>query len=310
MRLHHLLLLGSLALLSACKEERLLLRFDEPVDALLGIDADYKQAILRGLDEAGVDSGQASLSVREGGLVVAVSLPDSALDQERQQSLARYFDRRISDRSHAGTVRLRIHSEAPVDAEDSLPSEIQQMLREKASKMRPLFTSAIESLSEPDVSYWESGRQTLPSLLLPQTSPVFCQLTVGLKQPLPQIDHQLSLPGSPLNALLGLGSFRLPSTLSVGDIDLAEGVAAKRFNYELQSSGPSSRVDQLVFSFGDLGQVQHQNGRVSGESLEQLESACLTRIIDAGRPFSFHFGRSLDRLVAVEYRLADATVTR
>src|SRR5690606_24234441 len=99
-------------------------------------------------------------------------------------------------------------------------------------------------------------------------------------------------------------------SLSFGDIDLAEGVAAKRFSYELGSSGLSSRVDQLVFSFGGLGQVQHQGGKVSGESLEQLESACLTRIIGAGRPFSFHFGRSLDRLVAVEYRFANAAVTR
>lgn len=308
MHLRHLLLLGSLALVSACKEERLLLRFDEPVDALLGIDADYKQAILRGLDEAGVDSGQASLSVREGGRVVAVSLPDSALDRERQLSLTHYFDQLVSDRTHAGTVRLRIHNEAPADAEDSPPSEIQQMLREKASKMRPLFTSAIGGIGEPQVSYRESGRQTFA--FVPETSPVFCQLTISLKQPLPQIDHQLSLPGSPLSALLSLQSFRLPSTLSFGDIDLAEGVAAKRFSYELGSSGLSSRVDQLVFSFGGLGQVQHQGGKVSGESLEQLESACLTRIIDAGRPFSFHFGRSLDRLVAVEYRLADATVTR
>src|SRR5690606_29966513 len=85
---------------------------------------------------------------------------------------------------------------------------------------------------------------------------------------------------------------------------------AKRFSYELGSSGLSSRVDQLVFSFGGLGQVQHQGGKVSGESLEQLESACLTRIIGAGRPFSFHFARALDRLAAVECRFPNAAVTR
>lgn len=307
MHLRYLLLLLSLTLLSACEEEHLLLRFDTPVSGFLGIDVEYKQAILRGLDEAGVDSSQASLSIQEGGLVVAVSLPDSALDQAGQQSLSRYFDQQVSDRANAEKVRLHIHTEAPTSPEGAAYADVRQMLHDKASKMRPLFTSRVEYVDGPELTYQDRNQKSLP--FAQQTSTAFCQLTVGLEKPLPQIDLVLSIPGSPLNAFLGLQSFRLPSSLSIGDSDLDKGVAEKRYEYRLTSSGNAERADILVFTFGDLGQVQHMNGTVSG-SLDDLEAACLARVASAGRPFTFHHGHTLDRLVAVEYRFADASMAQ
>ncbi|MCQ4289556.1 hypothetical protein NA647_19290 [Pseudomonas stutzeri] len=119
MIVRRILLLGSMVLLSACKEERLPLHFEQTVASGWSVEPVYKQAILEGLDDAGVDGSQATLSVRDNGLVVAVSFPDNALDQDQQERLAAYFDDLLKARTEAEKVRLRIKHEDPNQTEQN-----------------------------------------------------------------------------------------------------------------------------------------------------------------------------------------------
>lgn len=308
MNVRRIMLLGSLALLGACKEERLVLHFEQPVTSGWGIDAAYEHAILGGLKNAGIDSSQATLSTRDSGKVVAVSFPEDALGQQQQASLTTYFNDLLKARTEAQQVRLHIKQQEPEQAEGDPLSDTARMLQEKANKMRPIFTSRISAFDTPRLTYQE---QEKPGIRLYESSPVRCQVTLGLESPLPHIDYQLNLPGessstSMLNQLLGLQSFRLPSSMSIGKSDLDQAVAEGHYAYKLITS-PNARhkqADELVFFFGELGDVVHSGGATTTD-LGKFESACLERVIAAGRPFTFHYGNSLDRLVGVDYLFSE-----
>lgn len=304
MNIRRIMLLGTLALLGACKEERLVLHFEQSVSSGWGLDSQYQQAILDGLENAGIDSSQATLSTRDNGNAVAVSFPKDALDQQRQANLTTYFDDLLKARAEAQQVRLRIKQQEPEVVKGDPFADTIRMLQAKANKMRPQFTSRIEYFDTPRLMYQE---REAPGVRLYQSSPVHCQITLGLEKPLPQIHYQLNAPGESgsvdmLNQFLATQSFRLPSSVSIGNSDLDQAVAKGHYRYKLISSpnARSNQADKLVFFFGELGLVEHRGGLTTTD-LGKFESNCLKRVISTGRPFTFHYGNSLDRLVAVEY---------
>lgn len=276
-----IMLLGTLALLGACKEERLVLHFEQPVASGWGLDSQYQQAILDGLQNAGIDSSQATLDTRDNGKAVAVSFPEDALSQQQQEPEV------VKGDPFADTIR---------------------MLQAKANTMRPQFTSRIEYFDTPRLMYQE---REAPGVRLYQSSPVHCQVTLGLEKPLPQIHYQLNAPGERgsvdmLNQFLATQSFRLPSSVSIGNSDLDQAVTEGHYRYKLITSANAraNQADELVFFFGELGLVDHRGGLTTTD-LGTFEASCLKRVIAAGRPFTFHYGNSLDRLVAVDYLFSE-----
>lgn len=310
MNIRRIMLLGTLALLGACKEERLVLHFEQPVSSGWRLDSQYQQAILDGLENAGIDSSQATLSTRDNGKAVAVSFPKDVLGQQQQASLTTYFNDLLKARAEAQQVRLRIKQQEPELVEGNPLADTIRMLQEKANKMRPLFNSRIEYFDTPRLTYEEHEE---PVVRLYQSSPVHCQITLGLEKPLPQIDYQMNIPGETrnartLNQFLAVQSFRLPSSVSIGNSDLDQAVTEGRYRYELITSpnARSNQADELVFFFGELGLVEHWGGLTTND-LAKFESNCRKRVIAAGRPFTFHFGNSLDRLVAADYLFSEPT---
>lgn len=308
MNIRRIMLLGTLALLGACKEERLVLHFEQPVSSSWRLDSQYQQAILDGLENAGIDSSQATLSTRDNGKAVAVSFPKNALGQQQQASLNTYFNDLLKAHAAAQQVRLRIKQQEPELVEGDPLANTVRMLQEKANKMRPLFTSRIEYFDTPRLTYEE---REAPGVRLYQSSPVHCQVTLMLEKPLPQIDYQLNVPGesssaSMLNQFLAVQSFRLPSSVSIGNSDLDQAAAEGHYRYKFVTSANarSKQADELVFFFGELGLVEHRGG-LTTDDLGKFESNCLKRVIAAGRPFTFHYGNSLDRLVAVDYSFGE-----
>lgn len=309
MHVHRIMLLGLLALLGACKEERLVLHFEQPVTSSWGIDAAYEHAILDGLKNAGIDSSQAALSTRDSGKVVAVSFPEDALSQQQQASLITYFNDVLDARTEAQQVRLQIKQQSLEQAEGSPLFDATHILQEKANKMRPLFTSRISYFDTPSLTYLDQEKSG-KSLY----SRVRCEVTLVLENTLPQIDYYPNFLGESnrtnrVNQLLEeLVSFRLPSSMTIGRSDLNHAVTEGHYEYRLITS-PNTRnkqADKLVFFFGELGDVAHFYGTTTTD-LGEFESACMDRVIAAGRPFTFHYGHSLDRLVAVEYLFGEQT---
>ena len=308
MNVHRILLLGALILLGACKEERLVLHFEQPVASGWGLDSQYQQAILDGLQNAGIDSSQATLDTRDNGKAVAVSFPEDALSQQQQTSLTTYFDDLLKARAEAQQVRLRIKQQEPEVVKGDPFADTIRMLQAKANTMRLQFTSRIEYFDTPRLMYQE---REAPGVRVYQSSPVHCQVTLGLEKPLPQIHYQLNAPGESgsvdmLNPFLATQSLRLPSSVSIGNSDLDKAVAEGHYRYKLITSANAraNQADELVFFFGELGLIDHRGGLTTTD-LGKFEANCLKRIMAAGRPFTFHYGNSLDRLIAVDYRFGE-----
>lgn len=318
MRHFRFLPLSLCLLLAACGGDELLLHFDTPVHADAG---GIHPALQRSLEQALADqlfgSEQFDLKLLSDQQSVRVRFSGEPLDAARRQSLQDYFAARLDARKQwSGKMSLLIQPERLDEHLNNsggafLNDEQREQLRKKAEGMRPQFGTTLAFSGEVELVY---EKREQPFVLATSTDKAFCQISAALEKPLPQLSYRLQTAADPrLDSLFQLMGqvvpISIPHHLRFADTELQTSIDNGSLAYvlradPLRAENGGERSRYMVFEFGSVGEVTHMSGQVS--SMEHYERDCLERVIQAGRPFTYFYGKSLDRLQSVEYRFKES----
>lgn len=303
-------LLALFLFLGGCSEEQLVLRFSHYLQSVDGeLDPVYRKVILDALQAQQIERDSVDLELLGDGSSVGVSLPEP-LTQVQRERLQSFFTQLLADRSGwAPELRLDIQSdkvdEQQIDAAGiPISAEIKAQIQAKAREMQPHYETRL-ALRDVNLAFHANagGSEDYASKVLAR-----CQVVAALSNPVPALGYKLVTPGFSAQAyddFYTLFPLRIPSELSFADESLQRAVSEGRVSYSFQHSGLPKHAehlrDQLVFDFGDVGEVMQLNGEAIG-SLEEEQAKCEQRVAEVGRPFSFYYGKGLDRLVKVQFR--------
>jgi hypothetical protein len=313
MRRSYFLPLSLCLLLAACGGDDLVLRFDTPVEAASGgLDPALRESLALALAERQFDEEQFRIELLDDKQSVRVVFADDPLPAERRQALRDLFDQRLEARRNwSGGMTLEIQPERFDQQLRSgtgilLAAPEREKFRRKVEGMRREFASELNFTGDIQLTY-QPREQTFA--LATSTDEIFCQTSATLGKPLPELRYQLqgaAALGGLLQMMNQMAPLTIPHRLRFADQEMQASIDGERFATSLQAwrGAEDSRMREMVFNFGSIGSVQHINGTVYS-SLDDREQECLARIIAAGRPFTFFYGRTLDRLQAVEYRFGE-----
>ncbi|MWV14677.1 hypothetical protein F3I16_01355 [Pseudomonas sp. L-22-4S-12] len=319
MRRLRLLFLPLCLLLTACDRDELVLHFDTPISTLTGgIEPALRESLEQALQEQHFDAEQFDLELLENEQSLRVSFAEP-LDAARRQAVQGYFAGRLEARKQwSGKLTLEIQPERLDEhlAQTTgglLAKEQREQLRKRAEAMRRQFESQLTFHGEAELVY-SAREQDFP--LATSSDETFCQLSAILDKPLPEISYRLQAGGNDvlLNdffQMVGrIAPISIPHRMQFADANLQAIMDAAAVSYVLRpipwAKEGDKRLRMMTFQFGSVGMVTHMDGMVTG-SLERYERECLQRIIDAGRPFTYFYGKTLDRMHTVDYFFQEAS---
>lgn len=305
-----LLLLPLILALTGCKEDFATLHFQDSVrsDPKAGpqfsdelVHEAYKQSIFQALSAQGLDPDAVALERdKKDDKVIHLRLVDYSLSPEQRGSLRALLEQVTSARNASSmkvrleldTAHASVNPPGPSGLADSIDATLEfapefdlMLARNQQDSMRAIVShSAIEG----EVSCKIAAR------LAPAT---------GLK-----LMAYETLDGDQafVSLLTRSGSIaKVPLKVHFADPDLSRHIQQKTV-VAWPSSSKITRpapvpLDELAIRIGSLGMQTLTTAQPFDTRKDELQALCDQKMQALGRPFTFHLGRTLDRLNRVDY---------
>lgn len=308
-----LLLLPLILALTGCKEDFATLHFQDSVrsDPKAGpqfsdelVHEAYKQSIFQALSAQGLDPDAVALERdKKDDKVIHLRLVDYALSPEQRGSLRGLFEQ-VTRARDASSMKVRLaldnaHASVNPSGPSGLPDSIEASLefapefdlmlaRNHEDSMRAIVNhSAIEGV----VSCKIAAR------LVPAP---------GLKLMAYETLDGDNTDRAFISVLTRSGSIaKVPLKVYFDDPDLTRHLQQKTV-LAWPSSSKITRpapvpLDEIALRIGSLGMQTLTTAQTFDTRKDELQALCEQKMQALGRPFTFHLGRSLDRLSHVDY---------
>lgn len=318
-QLSRVTLLVTVLLLAGCNSDFATLTFGDRVSDGLNYETGdrikqvYHDEIGRLLKEVGIEDGAVRILENEDdstrtSLILTTDRFGGISDEQKKQ-VVEALKKHIADRKETlGAIftlqrdqmsqdmrRYALEDAANLDPEYSLRLKPDDVLIGTSYGLRDMFAAAME------------GRKDA-------TSEATCSvaLKVLASTPFRSIDvasEDGSLAKVSLTRLYSsrYGIYRIPATVTLDQPELQTRLDNREIFLSTQlSNGAMSPLDkrpmsQVELFVGSLGEITHENAKVSYYEHAHLKQRCRDMAAGLGRPFSFTFGDSLDRLEAVAF---------
>lgn len=312
MKPRYLLLLPLLFALTGCKEDFATLHFQDSVrsDPKAGpqysdqlVHEAYKQSIYTALGAQGLDPDAIALERdKDDDKVIHLRLVDYSLSPEQRGRLRAVFEQ-VTEARKASSMNLHLeldNAQAKVTPSGSsdLPDSIDASLA-----FEPEFGMLLDRSYEDSMQAIVNAREI--------EGPVSCKITARLSMPVPlklvayeALEQENSERGL-ISLLTRSGSIaKVPFKVHFDDPDLNRLLQQKA----VQAWPSSSKVtrpapvplDEFAIVIGSIGVQTLTSALPFDTRKDELQELCNQKMQATGRPFTFHMGRSLDRLVSVE----------
>ncbi|WP_409283312.1 hypothetical protein [Pseudomonas protegens] len=312
MKTRYLLLLPLLLSLAGCKEDFATLHFQDSVrsDPKAGpqysdqlVHEAYKQSIYAALGAQGLDPDAIALERDEkDDKVIHLRLVDYSLSPEQRGQLKAVFEQ-VTRARQASSMILHLeldNTKASVTppGPSGLPDSMDATL-----EFDPTFEMLLDRSYEDSLQAIVNAREI--------EGPVSCKINAHLTLPTPLqlIGYEALEQDNSERGLISLltrgGSIaKVPLKVHFDDPDLSRHLQQKTIQ-AWPSSSKSTRpapvpLDEFAIVIGSIGVQTLTSALPFDTRKDELQELCNQQMQALGRPFTFHMGRTLDRLVSVE----------
>ncbi|WP_087016412.1 hypothetical protein [Thaumasiovibrio subtropicus] len=304
-------------LLSGCHSDYARLEFDQFVTADIynnkKINPIYSNQIKALVADLGLSSSAVKVRVdkKDSKAIILSMSVFSRLSDEQKSAIYTALNEIVMEKNadpskialHIKLLGEQVESEDPLvwNDVDYLPDEVTADL-----KINDIMVAASSSFA--DLIAHAAGVGT--------TSAGLCTVGVELSRRIPF--HRMSLDGGEAgfsNVTLSRRSsanyryYEMPAELRVSSpafqhlldsqqMEISTHVSLSDLRIRIRKNGYGLQF--FEFNLGQIGEVYHQNFKTNIHSKFRLESQCRQKAADLGRPFSFLFGDSIDRLNNIE----------
>lgn len=300
--------LFSVLLLSGCTEEFASLRFGESTQKKFVAEGyvsyvSYREILLDELAKIGVSVDQLEVVTdKRDSRVLNLSFKSRSFDAGQRALVRGYLERQLADRkasSYSATLQLY--------PEKSKPGDARHVTETRRFQTVPI---RIEPRGEPKtlITYFRRG---LPGIAVEDE--MQCNFAFPLQDPLyfqalklfsNDVERAEVESGTGVWVRYRASSEELPARLVFDDANLTRLIDEGEADIHMVEV-LAGKISEFSFMIDGLSSGTHTNGGAEIGIYYDLHRQCNELIGALGRPFSFHMGGGMDRLISVTYKKPD-----
>lgn len=301
-------MLFSALLLAGCTEEFATLHFGDSINKTFVAEGyaskiSYREFLLGELAKRGVSVDQLDIETDEkNSKVLNLSFKSRFFDQDQKKRVRDYLDQQLADRK-AASFSATLHA---------YPERVKP--RDDRHALETLKRSTTQTRVEPrgapstQVTYLRRGLSSVKV-----QGEMQCHFESLLSEPLPfealrllssEADKAEAQSNTNVWVRYRYYSEDIPALLVFDDANLARLIDKGEIDIDIEKK-LAGKISTFSFAIDGLSSGTHTNGRAEPDIYYDLHRQCNELIGALGRPFSFHMGGGMDRLISVTYKKPD-----